>query len=106
MLIALVLAVTGILVVGFSCKSAETLMKNVNAEWIYTQYCHIDTKVELKVIDQQRISNIVAHDQRGVLLQLRKDSGHLGSYSDAFSLRAIMWFDNISDARRTSHLLF
>lgn len=105
MLELLVLAVVGVLVVALGREPAQSLVVDVDSQRVYTEERHVDPEVELEVVDEERVADVVADDERGVLLEFGEDGGETGGDRDALALRAVVRLGDVGGAGRAGHLV-
>ena len=55
-----------LLSVSLRCKSSQSLLVHIHLHWLVASYKHIDPKVKLVTVDQQRICDVFTND-RGLI---------------------------------------
>ena len=77
-------------VIWFWCKSSQSLVINVNPEWIYTRYQNINSQIKFMAIDQKWVRDIFTNNS----FFIGSDLKFIQFINDIYasSLRALRWF--------------
>ena len=71
----------------FSCKSSQTLLKNIDSKWIVTCYNNIDSQIKFKTINQVGIINIPWNNMLIINFKLRNVINEINSSSSWQTIR-------------------
>lgn len=90
MLIFPVLRVFWQVIVNLSRKTSKTLLVNVNPQRVNPCDCHVNSEIELKPINEQRVIYVMTHNQWGISLKFGLNDFQRCGYRNSFALWTIM----------------